>query len=126
MIDIKALRKQKRLTQEDLQELTGLSIPTIKRAEDGEEVSEPTLRLLALALGVESDYFLDKKGGKKSPPFSEERTVKVDLDVPEDFTEEQRIMVAQAMIENGRLVTKLLMRQSANENKEEKTEEKKT
>lgn len=59
---IKELRLLKGLTQEDLAELTGLSVRTIQRIESGEvDPRTYTLNALAEALGVDLEVLISKK-----------------------------------------------------------------
>lgn len=51
-MDIKSLREQKHLTQEELAEQTGLSVRTIQRIEAGQEPKGHTAKVLAKSLGV--------------------------------------------------------------------------
>ena len=50
---LRAVRKAKMLSQDDLARRAGLSRPTISRVEAGEEARFVTVRKLAEALGVE-------------------------------------------------------------------------
>lgn len=52
-MDIKTIREQKHLTQEELADLTGLSVRTIQRIEAGKEPKGHTAKVLAEALSVE-------------------------------------------------------------------------
>lgn len=52
-MDIKTLREQKHLTQEELAEQTGLSVRTIQRIEAGQEPKGHTAKVLAQSLGVD-------------------------------------------------------------------------
>lgn len=54
-INLKALREQKHLTQEELSEASGISIRTIQRVEAGQLPKGHTARVLAKALDVELD-----------------------------------------------------------------------
>lgn len=63
---IKNLRQKKHLSQEDLAELSGLSLRTIQRVESGHRVSYASLRSLAVAFEINVDelerelYSMDK------------------------------------------------------------------
>lgn len=64
---IKILRSQRKISQEDLAESTGLSLRTIQRVEAGYRVSYRSLRALAKTLEIDVDelewelYAMDKK-----------------------------------------------------------------
>ncbi len=55
-MDIKTIREQKHLTQEELAEQSGLSVRTIQRIEAGQEPRGHTAKALAKALGVDVSY----------------------------------------------------------------------
>jgi transcriptional regulator with XRE-family HTH domain len=63
---IKSLRQVKHLSQEELSELSGLSLRTIQRVESGHRVSYASLRALAVAFDINVDeleqelYSMDK------------------------------------------------------------------
>jgi transcriptional regulator with XRE-family HTH domain len=52
-MDIKTIREQKFLTQEELAEQTGLSVRTIQRIEAGQEPKGHTAKVLADVLGID-------------------------------------------------------------------------
>lgn len=54
-MNLKALREQKHLTQEELSEVSGISIRTIQRIEAGQLPKGHTAKALAKALGIELD-----------------------------------------------------------------------
>lgn len=54
-MDIKDLRNKKFLSQEQLAELSGLSLRTIQRVEGGQRVSYASLRALAAAFNIDVD-----------------------------------------------------------------------
>lgn len=65
---VRELRQQKRFSQEQLAELSGLSLRTIQRVESGHRVSYASLRALAGAFDINVDklelelYAMDKTG----------------------------------------------------------------
>lgn len=63
---LKELRRSKKLTQENLAEMTGMDIPNLSNIERGKKfVSSETLSKLALALNVDESVLFDF-GHKKS------------------------------------------------------------
>jgi transcriptional regulator with XRE-family HTH domain len=54
---VKALREAHGMTQEQLHQASGLSLPTIQRIEAGQKVSSASLADLAAAFGEKVDYF---------------------------------------------------------------------
>ncbi len=59
-MNIKALREQKHLTQEELANKSGVSIRTIQRIEAGQEPKGHTARVLAKALDIDINTFNKK------------------------------------------------------------------
>ena len=51
-MNLKAIREQKHLTQEELAELSGLSVRTIQRIEAGQEPKGHTAKVLADKLNI--------------------------------------------------------------------------
>lgn len=62
--NIKKLRKSKKMTQEELAKFSGLTVKTISRFENGENISFDSMKKIFIALGYdflkESDIHLDK------------------------------------------------------------------
>jgi transcriptional regulator with XRE-family HTH domain len=72
---IKILRQKKHLSQEDLAELSDLSLRTIQRAESGHRVSYASLRALASAFDIQVDTLEQKL-------YSMDNTIKEYKDSP--------------------------------------------
>lgn len=64
-MDIKTLREQKHLTQEELAEQTGLSVRTIQRIEAGQEPKDHTAKVLANTLGLNLSSLNDKTSSEE-------------------------------------------------------------
>ena len=65
---VKTIRLNKNLSQEQLSELSGLSLRTIQRIESGKSVSIETLKVLSIALGVDSsELVIKEKHDLKTP-----------------------------------------------------------
>lgn len=77
---IKTLRQKQHLSQEELGELTGLSLRTIQRAESGQRVSNSSMRSLADFFNVEVDAL--EKWGKN---MTNEDNTKLSL-IPQNLT----------------------------------------
>ena len=60
---IKRIRKESNLTQIELAERSGVSLPTIRRAEAGNNVSVPVLLKLSKTLNVPIDYLIGGGSG---------------------------------------------------------------
>ncbi|SMC45309.1 helix-turn-helix domain-containing protein [Moheibacter sediminis] len=61
MSKLKSYREKLNLTQEELTELSGISVRTIQRIEAGTEPKGQTLKILAKALGVEEKELLNQE-----------------------------------------------------------------
>ena len=59
-MDIKTIREQKHLTQEELAEQSGLSVRTIQRIEAGQQPKGHTAKVLAQTLGIDLNVFRGK------------------------------------------------------------------
>lgn len=65
---VKTIRINKNLSQEQLSEKSGLSLRTIQRMESGKSVSMESLKVLSIALGVDSsDLIMKEKYDFKTP-----------------------------------------------------------
>ena len=60
-MDIKTIREQKHLTQEELAEQSGLSVRTIQRIEAGQEPKGHTAKVLAKTLGLDLNALSSQK-----------------------------------------------------------------
>ena len=60
---IKRIRKESNLTQIELAERSGVSLPTIRRAEAGNNVSVPVLLKLSKTLNAPIDYLIGGGSG---------------------------------------------------------------
>lgn len=56
--NVRARRKERRLTQSGLAKLSGVSLGSIKRFENSGEISLKSLLSIAVVLGCEEDFFL--------------------------------------------------------------------
>lgn len=74
MSKLKAYREKLNLTQEELTELSGISVRTIQRVEAGTEPKGQTLKILAKTLGVEEKELLN---------LEKEITTTTELETPE-------------------------------------------
>lgn len=54
------IMRAKKISQRKLSELTGLSVPTINRAVNGQRVNRPTIKLIRQALDAIEDVPVDK------------------------------------------------------------------
>ncbi|HCW73074.1 MAG TPA: hypothetical protein DHM90_03940 [Clostridiaceae bacterium] len=65
---IKNLRLSKGLSQEQLSEMSGLSLRTIQRVENGNSISLESVKVLAIAFGIEpKDLMIQEKQNPKNP-----------------------------------------------------------
>lgn len=80
MPNLKFIRENQNLTQEELSEKSGISVRTIQRIEAGTLPKGYTLKTLAKVLGVQENELADKS--TKTEKVSEEETTPI----PQEFT----------------------------------------
>ena len=66
---VKKIRLNKNLSQEQLSEISGLSLRTIQRIESGKSVSMESLKVLSIALGVDSSELIEKERYELKAPL---------------------------------------------------------
>lgn len=66
MSELKNIREQQNLTQEELSDKSGVSVRTIQRIEAGTEPKGHTLKVLAKTLGIQERELLDKKNENRN------------------------------------------------------------
>lgn len=87
---------------------TGLSVKTLYNLQSGTtDPTEGTLRLIAGALGLAEDYFLDSKADSKTPV---QRRLVVEIDLPKDadLTERDLKRIRRAMLDAGRHIINVI------------------
>lgn len=66
---VKTLRLSKNWSQEQLSEISGLSLRTIQRIENGSNISIESLKVLAMALGVDPSELMIQEKQKPTTPI---------------------------------------------------------
>jgi len=76
---VKLLRLEKRWSQEQLAQLSGLNVRTIQRVEKGHSVGTETLKSLAAVFEISTDELINAIDNEKSPqPEEDANTIKDD------------------------------------------------
>ncbi|MBU0691510.1 helix-turn-helix domain-containing protein [bacterium] len=91
-----------------ISEKTGLSDKTLLAIQRGaRKPNESTLRLIASALGLSEDYFLESQAETK---LTKRRRLVVELDLPEnvEIDDERLNLIRKTMVEAGRGIIKFI------------------
>jgi len=96
--ELKKLRKRTGLTQQELGDKARLSAATVRSIEKGHVATPSTLTLLASALGLSGDYFLESEEHEQIKPC-----VTIEVPIPDglDLTDEQVKMVRRRVLAFG-------------------------